>query len=188
MEPKLYLSAPLSEAETEAWTTPEERAEALRFGAQNRRREYLSWRAMVRRALGAEVKIAYNEVGAPYLMGRKEQVSVAHCKGQVAALLSEGACGVDIEAMERDFSRAEGRFLSPEERALSQNPLLAGVVWCAKEALYKWAGRKGVDFLRDIRIEAVDFERGELVGRVAESEPIPLRLLLHEGYIVVYTL
>ena len=65
---------------------------------------------------------------------------------------------------------------------------MAGVVWCAKETLYKLARRRGLDLLRDLAIERIDFAAGEVVGRIRGGETIPMRLELREGLIVVHTL
>ena len=46
----------------------------------------------------------------------------------------------------------------------------------------------GLDLLRDLAIERIDFAAGEVVGRVRGGEPIPMRLELREGLIVVHTL
>ena len=88
----------------------------------------------------------------------------------------------------RRFPRAAAHFLTPAEAALGDDPRVAGVVWCAKETLYKLARRRGIDLLRDLAIERIDFAAGEVVGRVRGGEPIPMRLELREGLIVVHTL
>ena len=49
-------------------------------------------------------------------------------------------------------------------------------------------GMNGIDLLRDLAIERIDFAAGEVVGRVRGGEPIPMRLELREGLIVVHTL
>ena len=74
------------------------------------------------------------------------------------------------------------------ERALSDDGRLGALLWCAKETLYKLARRRGLDLLRDLAIERIDFAAGEVVGRVRGGEPIPMRLELREGLIVVHTL
>ena len=101
-------------------------------------------------------------------------------------MISDRPCAVDIESETRRFTRAAAHFLTPAEAALDDDPRVAGVVWCAKETLYKLARRRGLDLLRDLAIERIDFAAGEVVGRV--REPIPMRLELREGLIVVHTL
>lgn len=171
-----------------AWTTSAERAAAAAFGSERRRQEFLAWRALVRRELGRDVRIEYDAAGAPILCGRSERIGVAHCPGRVAVAISDRPCAVDIEPESRDFARAAARYLTPAERALCDEPLWPGVVWCAKETLYKLSGRRELDFLRDLHVEAVDFASGAVTGRIADGDPIRLTLRREQGYLIVYRL
>ena len=173
----------MDEAGVAGWVTSDELAEAGRFVREGRRREYLTWRAVVRRELGADVRIAYDAAGAPVV----DRDGVSHCRGRVAVCLSDVPCAVDIEPEARDFSRAAPRYMSPSELALSGDPLLPAAVWCAKETLYKYARRPGLDLLHDLRVEAVDFAAGTVVGRIGGGEAIRLTLHRADGFITVYT-
>ena len=93
---------------------------------------------------------------------------------------------MDIEPATRDFRRAASRYLTPEEEALSDDPLLPGIVWCAKETLYKYAGRRELDLLRDLRILSVDIAAGRIVGRICDGEPLELQLRFVDGCVVVW--
>lgn len=136
---------------------------------------------------GADVRIAYDAAGAPVVDRDGVYVGVSHCRGRVAVCLSDVPCAVDIEPETRDFSRAAPRYMSPSELALSGDPLLPAAVWCAKEALYKYARRPGLDLLHDLRVEAVDFAAGTVVGRIGGGEAIRLTLHRADGFITVYT-
>ena len=72
-------------------------------------------------------------------------------------MISDRPCAVDIESETRRFTRAAAHFLTPAEAALGDDPRVAGVVWCAKETLYKLARRRGLDLLRDLAIIRIDF-------------------------------
>ena len=120
----LFIEPPMDEAGVAGWVTSDELAEAGRFVREGRRREYLTWRAVVRRELGADVRIAYDAAGAPVVDRDGVYVGVSHCRGRVAVCLSDVPCAVDIEPETRDFSRAAPRYMSPSELALSGDPLL----------------------------------------------------------------
>lgn len=152
-----------------------------------RRAEFLTWRAVVYRELGG-VGIAYDPAGAPVLVGDPRHIGVSHAGDRVAVAISDRRCAVDIEPAGRDFSRAAARFLTPDEAALGDDPLLAGIVWCAKETLFKYAGRPSLRLLRDLSVEAVDFASGRIAGRICGGGPFPLRFELREGLIVVHIL
>ena len=111
----LFIEPPMTEAEAAARVTPGERAAAQEFLRERRRREFLTWRAVVRRELGDDVSIAYDEAGAPVIRGREVHIGVSHCPGRVAVCISDAPCAVDIEPESRDFSRAAPRYMSPAE-------------------------------------------------------------------------
>ncbi|MEI3528622.1 MAG: 4'-phosphopantetheinyl transferase superfamily protein [Alistipes sp.] len=184
----LIIEAPWPEGEAAAWATAEERAAAAAFGSERRRREYLTWRALVRRELGRDVRIAYDAVGAPVLENRPEYLSVSHCNGRVAVCLSLRRCAVDIEPVTRNFGRVLSRYMTPEEQALADDPLLPAAVWCAKETLYKYVGRRELDLLRDLRITEADLAAGCLAGRIAGGAPVAMRLLCRDGYLATFIL
>ena len=168
--------------------TSEELHTAAAFGSSHRRREYLAWRSIIRREVGADAVISYNTVGAPVVENYPVHISVSHCKGSVAVCISAKPCAVDVESVDRDFSRALPRYLSPEERLLSTCPLFPAVAWCAKEALYKFSGRTGLDLLRDLHLEDFDAEAGIVTGRIENGEPVKLSVHCGEGFIAVYIL
>jgi len=182
---RLLLSRPLDEPEIAAWTTAEERAQARSF-APARRTEWLSWRALARRELGREVRIDYDAAGAPRLPDGEACISVSHCRGSIAVALSEGPCAVDVELLARDFRRVAPRYVTPHERGLSADPHWLAVAWCAKETLCKFAGRRELDWLRDLRIERVDRSSGLLVGRICDDAPLVLRFLFLDDRAVVW--
>ena len=166
--------APLEELEAEA--SEEELQSVARFSSSSRRAERLSWRIMLRRVVGRGVTIEYSSQGAPLLSEEVvvnnyhyKYISVSHCRDMVAVMLSQQPCGVDIEQSGRDFGRVSSRYITQEERRLSDNPRFEATVWCAKEALYKLAQREGLDFRSDIHISAIDFAAATIVGRVEDS-------------------
>ena len=154
---RLIVEPPLPMEEASAWATAEERAAAARF-APARAAEYLGWRAIVRRELGSGTAIAYDAVGAPVLPDLPYFLSVSHCRTHLAVTLSERRCAVDIERFDRNFGRIAHRYLTPAEVQLGAgDPRFGAVAWCAKEALYKYAGVRGCDLARDLRIDTIDF-------------------------------
>ena len=163
---------------------PADAAVAETFGSLHRRREFLAWREIVRRIAGRGVEIGYDEWGAPQIIGSSLHIGVSHSSDHVAGIVSECPCAVDIESLSRDFGKVAARYLTTEERALSSHHDFLAATWCAKEALYKYYRRGGLNLLSDIRIAAVDFGRGEIRG-IVRGEEIALRMSYHEGDIVV---
>lgn len=116
-------------------------------------------------------------------------ISVSHCRDKVAVMLSLRPCGIDIEQLARDFGRVSTRYITPDERALCRSEEFEAVAWCAKEALYKLAQIEGLDFRRDIIIEAIDLAAGTIVGRAGELQSVSMQILRTDSeHIAVATL
>ena len=183
---RLFIEPPLAEEELLKLVGEAERSYVADFSSERRRREALMWRYIIHRELGADAQIAYNENGAPRVLNRKEQISVSHSADFVAVIISNQRCAIDIERLDRNFERVATRYMRPDEENLSSDERLRAVVWCAKEALYKYAGERGLDLLHDIKLLAVDFERAELLGQIKDNPPVRMQMTFHSGNVVVY--
>uniref|UniRef100_UPI003FD71AAF 4'-phosphopantetheinyl transferase family protein n=1 Tax=Alistipes putredinis TaxID=28117 RepID=UPI003FD71AAF len=84
--------------------------------------------------------------------------------------------------------RAAAHFLTPAEAALGDDPHVAGVVWCAKETLYKYSGRRNLDLLRDLRIERFDPDEGRMTGRICGESALEIGLRREEELLAAYIL
>ena len=186
--------APLETLEAEA---SEQELKAIEgISAPSRRAERLAWRRALSRVAGRSVAIDYTPQGAPILTeqitienSHYTHISVSHCRDKVAVMLSEYPCGIDIEQLTRDFSRISARYITSEERALCHSEEFEAIAWCAKEALYKLAQTEGLDFRRDIIIEAIDLEQGTIIGRAGGLSTITLKILRPSSeHIVVATI
>lgn len=133
-------------------------ASASRFQNECRRNEHLAWRRIVRRELGRDIVIEYNEVGAPVVDAAERYISVSHCRDMVAVAISDRAVGVDIEYMGRNFSGVQTRYMTSQEILLTCDSRWAAMAWTAKEALYKLYGMRGVELRGDITITLLDIE------------------------------
>ncbi|MBQ3248001.1 MAG: 4'-phosphopantetheinyl transferase superfamily protein [Alistipes sp.] len=183
---KLFIEQILPESELLALSSEADRRMVAGFGIERRRREALMWRYILRRELGADIEISYNEVGAPQITNRTEYIGISHSNDHVAVIISHNRCAVDIERLDRNFEGVTARYLHPEEQALSSDERLSATIWSAKETLYKFSGKRGLDFMHEIRVLEVDFENGILVGQIEEMQPIRMQFEFHSGNIVVY--
>lgn len=177
---------PLSELEREADERDLQSIEA--FTSPSRRAERLAWRRVLRR-LSPDAEVEYEPSGAPRLKNSPyTYISVSHCRDVVAVALSCNVCGVDVERVDRDFARVAERYMTAKERALCAEEWWAAAVWCAKECLYKMAGRDGTDFKRDIVVESVDASTSQILCR-AYGEPMTLHYAMpDEKHLLAYSL
>lgn len=173
MKPHLLATPLLPDALLEPWVTAEEAAEAMRFGSERRRRERLTWRALARQQLGAEVRFGYDAVGAPEAIGRPERLSVSHTVDRVVILLSDRPCAIDIERTDRRLEAVFRRLLTPAEAALSTDALYPTIACCAKECLYKYGHDRTLQLQQDLQLEAIEpVGAVESIGAVGTVEAV----------------
>lgn len=102
-------------------------------------------------------QIAKDAHGKPRLPGGEFYFSISHSYPFVAVLISpDKNCGIDIQRWHPRIQLLADKFLSREEKALFQHDdRLLTMAWCIKEAAYKWNGKRGLDFIRDIQIQDI---------------------------------
>ena len=162
----------------------EDVASAMRFQNEKRRREHLAWRRIVRRELGAKVHIDYNAVGAPQVDIVGKFISVAHGGESVAVAIADEPVGVDIESLDRDFDRAKGRYMNADELALSDDSRWACYAWCAKEAIYKLCGKRGLELREELLLEEFDRDSMTIYGGVVNMVQAVVKLSHHGDDVV----
>lgn len=176
MSSRLFIESIGSEEFLIAKANSEDAAFVERFSNERRRCEVLAWRAIVRRELGNDVKIGYDEYGAPMVDVPNSFISVSHSKGVVAVMIAEAPCAVDIEQSERDFAKVASKYLSEDERQLAEQNNLFAELWCAKEALYKYYKIGGVDLAADLTVSEYLATEGVLVASILGGEPLRVQI------------
>ncbi|MFR9649026.1 MAG: 4'-phosphopantetheinyl transferase superfamily protein [Rikenellaceae bacterium] len=189
---------PLQELENQVSSF--EWVESQRFKSQSRRCEWLMSRATVRRELrsmGLSVDqvaqvIEYAPCGAPLLsreLNANLNISISHSRDCVAVALSERRCAVDIEQPERRVEHLLSRFASPREveivESLELNPL---VLWCAKESLYKMAGRSELSFIDDLVVDSMTKNSDGTISldcTIAHDSKLKMTSHLTDDYLLV---
>lgn len=93
----------------------------------------------------------------PFLEDEAYHFSISHCNDYAAAIVSRtGRVGVDVEIPSFKIDRIKNKFLNKSELGLV-DPGYAitqlTLMWCTKEAVYKWWSYGGVDFSEKIRLQ-----------------------------------
>jgi phosphopantetheinyl transferase (holo-ACP synthase) len=90
-----------------------------------------------------------------HLDNNEHYFSLSHSFPYVAAIVdSRQEAGIDIQTWHPGIDKIKNKFLSADEQdLLGPDSRALTVAWSVKEALYKWIGRKGIDFKRDLPIE-----------------------------------
>lgn len=118
----------------------------------------------------------------PRLKDNQYYFSISHSYPYVAAVVSPYVeCGIDVQVWHHRMEQLQHKFLSVEEQQLFDNdPRLLTLAWSAKEAAYKWQGRRGVEFIDHLPIiEMQQVRIGEYKLSVQlKFEESPIKLLI----------
>jgi 4'-phosphopantetheinyl transferase len=171
----------IEETETELLDGLQLKAHELEFiSSLNNGKRLLHWlstRLLLRKMLNTAeyIDCRMDEHGKPYLVNSDYEISLSHSFDYAAVIISKDKkVGVDIELIKDKIKKIQGKFLTDLE--LSQlndadNTLALYICWCAKEAIYKWNGRKGLEFKQDIHIYPFQTaEHGSIQSRVGLPE------------------
>lgn len=126
---------------------------------------WLSTRLLMRTMLNTAdyIDCRMDEHGKPYLVNSPYSISLSHSYDYAAVMIGKDrAVGVDIELIKTKIHRIQQKFLSPPELAQAQikdNTNGLYVCWCVKEAVYKWYGKKGLEFRKHIHIQPFELKK-----------------------------
>jgi len=133
------------------------------FNTEKRKKEWLASRLLLNE-INPNYSISYNTFGTPEL-SNDSNISISHSKGLVAIIISQKQVGIDIEEISEKALRVSSKFVSTKNlKALTAEK--ATLIWCCKEAIYKWYQKGDVDFIADIKLHP--FENMEKGGITAE--------------------
>ncbi|MBK8656075.1 MAG: 4'-phosphopantetheinyl transferase superfamily protein [Haliscomenobacter sp.] len=176
----------------------EEEAAQLAPIKGQRRVEFLAARKLVHLLSEARYRhpLVKDPSGKPHLPELSFSVSISHSRGYAAAILAEGAVGIDIQHIVEKIGRIAPRFLNPEEvSAIYPDTRLEAlhVYWCAKEALFKAYGKGQVDFCRHLRVLPFTYGAagGRFSGQILKDSTIrtfTLRYLRMNGHMLVWAM
>jgi phosphopantetheinyl transferase len=138
-----------------------------------------------------EAKIIYDDLGKPHL-DNDWRISISHSNEFVAIILNNNDnCGIDIEKISDKVARIKHKFLNHLDlKTVIPNKHLT-LYWGAKEALYKYYGKKEVLFIENLFIEDFSESSKSFSGRIDMpkfKKTLPMEYEIIEDYILTYTL
>lgn len=137
------------------------------FHKGKRTLHWLGTRVLLRHMLNTPgfIECPSDENGKPYLVNFPQKISLTHSFEYVAVMLSDnGEVGIDLELVKPKILRIAEKFMKPEELAFmagldeESRILHLYACWCAKEAVYKLQGNRGVSFRDDMYIHPFQFQ------------------------------
>jgi len=157
-----------------------------------KRRQWLSCRLLLKNIL-AENHLKFegtwkDECNKAHLVNSKTQISFSHSKNLACVAISNSQkVGIDIEQRSAKVQKVAAKFLSAEETKFSQTDLQKLTqIWCAKEAMYKWDGKKGLSFKEELLIQSFENETWQgVVKRDEKAYSLHLQLNQYEDFCIV---
>jgi len=126
--------------------------------SENRKKEWLTVRVLLKEILGEEKEILYTSTGKPYLADNSYQISISHTKGFVSiALHPELKIGIDIECISSRIQKVRSRFMNEKEEAnldKEQEDIHLLLHWSAKESIFKILDEENLDFKTSLHINS----------------------------------
>ena len=165
--------------------------------SEQKKLEWLSGRTLIKTLVehsGLEYHgLHKDEFGKPFLKNHPNPISLTHSFPYVAAQIDmQQSVGIDLEQPKEKLLKIAHRVMADYELAdAGQDIVKHCVYWCAKEALYKVYGRRGLIFSNHLNIEPFTLQPfGNLKGRIEDhgiEMKVDLCYSVQPEYVLVYT-
>ena len=162
-----------------------------------KRMEFATGRLAIKRLVeeaGMQYKGVYKDQwGKQFLVDSDYHISLSHCYPYVAAILNKtNSTGIDIQILRDKLIKLAPKFLNKTELDFADNHLeKIGILWAAKEALYKVYGRKRLIFSQNLEIASFKLHHtGRLQGFINNDHAqlsMPLTYLLEKDYVLCFS-
>lgn len=130
----------------------------------HKRRQHLAGRFLLKYLFpGFPVKlIKVADTRKPFLEDEAYHFSISHCDDYAAAIVStKDRVGVDVEIPSFKIDRIKNKFLGESEYSILDAQFSITqltLMWCCKEAVFKWWSYGGVDFSEKIRLQPFELQ------------------------------
>jgi len=131
--------------------------------------------------------------GKPILIDNSYFFSISHTNEYVAAIVSKHEnVGIDIEKVSSKIMGVLKRVLSNSELNTIDKQNWAEtyqaeiLMWCIKEAVYKWLGEKNISFQNDINVVEIDNVNKRAIVEIKTCKTF--QVLVHYMFYDVYCL
>ena len=154
----------------------------LNLNVEKRKKEWIASRLLLNE-INPHYSISYNAFGAPEL-NNESYISISHSKRLVAIIISKQQVGLDIEEISEKALRVSSKFISLNNlKDLTAEK--ATLIWCCKEAVFKWHQKGGVDFITDIKLHPFEnMEKGEVRATFRDIQLILNYQKINNHYLV----
>ena len=112
-------------------------------------------------------------------------ISISHSKKFAAIIISKNKVGLDIEQISEKPLRLSSKFISDNiHQDLTKEK--ATLIWCAKEAIYKWSQKGNIDFIKDIKLHNFEIAEKGILTAEFKTERLFLNYQKINNHYLVY--
>ena len=153
------------------------------FKSEKRKKEIFSRNLLLNKMI-PEAKISYNNFGAPQI-NTSDFISISHSNNLVAIGFSKLKIGIDIQKISEKALSLSPRFIC-ESNLNNLSIEKATLLWCCKEAIYKWHQKGSVNFKSDIYIYPFELRTSGTVSANFKTEKLSLSYIKIDTFYLVY--
>lgn len=169
-----HITETLTELEKKITLTKQDEVAYEKFSVEKRKKEWLSVRILLKALTNEGLNIYYDENRKPFLKNTKLHISISHSRNYAAVYLDHHQClGIDIEEPRLQILKITNKFLSDVELSylLEENKMnKATILWCIKEAMYKFYSKKLLDFKKELAVEPFELKASGMVWALIIKE------------------
>jgi len=151
---------------------------------ESRRLEKWACRAALAELIGQSlIEITYSSHGQP--LSDHGAISFSHTKDLALVVLSDHPVGADIEKIAPRILNLKHKFMNQQEikEFNADDPKDVTLIWCAKEAIFKWYEKGELDFSEDMVIS-----KNPLKALLKNEKEIPLFQMEYLDFMIVITM
>lgn len=158
-----HITETAEELAAELDLTPSEQLVLNSYRHENRKKQWLSYRLLIKKLQDDTFRVHYTDYGKPYLHNdqKSKHVSITHSGDYSAVIIHpEASVGIDIEKVTKRIDRVSSKFLSAQEiEFIDREHALEHmtICWTAKEAIFKVYGNEYYDFKQQILLHPFKF-------------------------------
>ena len=143
-------------------------------------------RVLLSEMVGRPIDLQKDSNGKPSIPNSNKQVSISHTVGYAAVMLGKKTA-IDVQEFRPKIINMADRFLDEREKEMAPDIEHVTLLWAAKETIYKYNGKPGLDFRDPISILRINERTMETVflfnGRLTN---LTLGWKILEGAVLVW--
>jgi phosphopantetheinyl transferase len=145
---------------------------------------------------GKSIELHKNEFNKPSLTinGKPYTISITHSYEYAAVMFSRShAVAIDLERIDKRVLRVTHKFIREDELFTETDAILySTIIWSAKETLYKYYGKKELDFRLNLQVYPFVYDANPFVatGTICKENyqlNLPIHIETIEGYVLTYS-